>query len=218
MFYSVQQIKAMDIILEMCFTLDEQLKQVSGIPSSTTPTPTVTQLNKAIRASLNNVCAIRQTLEGAKSEQECHDPSSREWKLYQKIIHDGMKRIVKEGKLLTSLEEEWDECAGYFSRALDYAITRLKVRRQRYHGGAIVGNDRIRILDGREIIAKVLKPQQFISLHNNKQHIIGSDTQYQLAIGLLTRVHDLHDVYSASRPLCDHEISSFCFNAYEFGH
>lgn len=47
--------KAMDIISDMCVTLDEQLKQVSGILSSTSPTPTVTQLNKAIRASLNNV-------------------------------------------------------------------------------------------------------------------------------------------------------------------
>ena len=74
------------------------------------------------------------------------------------------------------------------------------------------------ILDGRDFIAKVLKPQQFISLHNNQHHIIGSEHQYQLALGLLTRLHDLHAIYSASRPLCDHEISSFCFNACEFGH
>jgi hypothetical protein len=73
-------------------------------------------------------------------------------------------------------------------------------------------------LDGREIIAKVLKPQQFLSLHNNQQHIIGSDTQSQLALGLLARLHDLHNIYSAARPLCDHEISSFCYNAYEYGH
>ena len=210
--------KAMDIISDMCVTLDEQLKQVSGIHSSTSLTPTVTQLNKAIRASLNNVCTIRQTLESARSQQECHDTSSREWKLYQKVIDDGMKRIAKEDKLLTLLEEKWDDCAGYFSRALDHTITRLHVRRQRYHGGAFVGNDCIRILDGRDIIASVLKPQQFTSVRNNQQHIISSEHQYQLGLGLLTRLHDLHAIYSASRPLCDHEIASFCYNAYEFGH
>ena len=66
--------------------------------------------------------------------------------------------------------------------------------------------------------SSVLKPQQFTSLHNNQQHPIGSEHQSQLALGLLTRLHDLHSIYSASRPLCDHEIASFCYNAYEFGH
>ena len=72
--------------------------------------------------------------------------------------------------------------------------------------------------DGRDIIASVLKPQQFTSLHTNQQHIIGSEHQSQLAVGLLTRLHSLHAMYSASRPLCDHEIASFCYDAYEFGH
>ena len=129
-----------------------------------------------------------------------------------------MKRIKEEDNLLTSLEEKWDDCAGYFSRALDRAITELKVKRQRYHGGAFVGNDCIHLLDGREIIANVLKPQQFISLYNNTQHTIGSFHQSDLALGLLSRLHSLHQTYSAARPLCDHEINSFCYNAYEFGH
>jgi hypothetical protein len=210
--------KAMDIISDMCVALDEQLKQLSGTPSSTPPTPSVTQINKAIRASLNNVHTIRQTLEGARSQQECYDPTSSEWQAYQNLIDNGMKSIQQEDKLLTSLEERWDECAGYFSRALDHAITQLKVKRQRYHGGAFVGNDCIRLLKGREIIANVLNPQQFTSLKNNTQHIIGSGHQSQLALGLLTRLHDLHDIYSAARPLCDHEISTFCHNAYDYGH
>ena len=128
-----------------------------------------------------------------------------------------MKRIQEQDKLLTSLDEKWDDCAGYFSRALDHAITKLKVKRQRYHGGAFVGNDCIRLLEGREIIANVLQPQQFISLHNNTQHTIGSSLQSDLALGLLTRLHSLHQIYSAARPLCDHETASFCYNAYELG-
>ena len=50
------------------------------------------------------------------------------------------------------------------------------------------------------------------------QYIIGSEAQSQLALDLLTRLYSLHAIYSASRPLCDHEIASFCYNACEFGH
>jgi hypothetical protein len=113
--------KAIDIISEMCVALDEQVKQISGTPSSTPPSPTVTQINKAIRASLNNVHTIRQTLDNARGEQECYDSGSREWQVYQKLIDNGMKKIKKEDKLLTVLEEKWDDCAGYFARALDHA-------------------------------------------------------------------------------------------------
>ena len=42
---------------------------------------------------------------------------------------------------LQELEEKWYRTQGHFARALDDAITRLKVKRQRYHGGAFVGND-----------------------------------------------------------------------------
>ena len=209
---------AIDIISDMCVALDEQLKQVMGLPLSSTPTPSVTQINTAIRTSLHNVQAIQHTVECAQTQQQSHAITTREWQLYQQLIDDGMKRIKEEDKLLTSLDEKWDECAGYFSRALDHAITKLKVRRQRYHGGAFVGNDCIRLLDGREIIANVLNQQQFISLYNNAQHTIGSSHQSDLALGLLSRLHSLHQIYSAARPLCNHEIESFCYNAYEFGH
>ena len=175
-------------------------------------------INTAIRTSRHNVQNIRHTVECAQTQQQSHPTTSEQWQLYQTLIDDGMKRIHEEEKLATLFEDKWDECAGYFSRALDQAITKLKVKRQRYHGGAFVGNDCIRLLEGREVIANVLKPQQFVSLHNNTQHTIGSTHQSDLALGLLSRLHSLHQIYSAARPLCDHEIQSFCYNAYEFGH
>ena len=63
------------------------------------------------------------------------------------------------------------------------------------------------------------------SSHNSSHHYTtisstssGSEHLSQLALGLLTRLHSLHSIYSASRPLCDHEIALFCYNACEFGH
>jgi hypothetical protein len=124
--------KAMDIISEMCATLDEQLKQVMAISAASSPTATVAQIHTTIRTSLHNVQTIQHTIECAQTQQQSHATSSREWHLYQQLIDDGMKRIKGEDKLLTSLEEKWDDCAGYFSRALDHAITKLNVRRQNY--------------------------------------------------------------------------------------
>ena len=108
---------------------------------------------------------------------------------------------------MTSLEQQWDNHAGPFIRSLDNIITSLDVKRQRYHGGAFVGNDCIRLLDGREELSAALKPKQFYS-QDGTSHIIGSNEQSQLIFGLLDRLYHLHKLYSAARPLCHHEVSN----------
>ena len=107
---------------------------------------------------------------------------------------------------MTSLQQQWDNHAGPFIRSLDNIITLLHVKRQRYHGGAFVGNDCIRLLDGREQISAVLKPQQFYA-PDGTTHVIGSEQQSQLVFDLLDRLFHLHRLYSAARPLCSHEVS-----------
>ena len=108
---------------------------------------------------------------------------------------------------MTSLQQQWDANAGPFIRSLDNIITSLNVKRQRYHGGAFVGNDCIRLLNGREQLSAVLKPQQFHD-QDGTSHIIGSTEQSQLVFGLLDRLYHLHKLYSAARPLCSHEVSN----------
>jgi hypothetical protein len=120
-------------------------------------------------------------------------------------------------QLLQQLEEKWYTSQGYFSRQLDDVITSLKVKRQRYHGGAFVGNDCVRLLKGRDLIANVLKPQQFESLDGKNKHIVGSNEQAQLARDLLSRLFFLHSLYSLARPLCDHEVDELTSKCHEFG-
>ena len=122
-----------------------------------------------------------------------------------------------EKELLDALEEKWYASQGHFSRLLDDVITSLKVKRQRYHGGAFVGNDCVRLLKGREPIANVLKPQQFESLDGKRKYMIGSDSQAKLALQLLSRLYSLHALYSLARPLCDHEVEQFTSLCHEFG-
>ena len=115
------------------------------------------------------------------------------------------------------LEKKWYSSQGHFSRLLDDVITRLKVKRQRYHGGAFAGNDCVKLLKGRKQIAAVLKPQQFESLDGKRNYMIGSDSQSKLALELLSRLYSLHALYSLARPLCDHEVEQLTSLCHEFG-
>ena len=118
---------------------------------------------------------------------------------------------------METLEEKWYSSQGHFSRLLDNVITSLKVKRQRYHGGAFVGNDCVRLLKGRKNIANVLKPQQFESLGGDSKYVVGSNKQAKLALELLSRLYSLHALYSLSRPLCDHEVELLTSLCHEFG-
>ena len=122
------------------------------------------------------------------------------------MIWNNKEKKQQEEKLIVSLENEWDKHAGPFIRLLDSTITSLKVKRQRYHGGTFVGNDCIRLLNGREQLSHILKPQLFHS-PDGKKNMIGSDEQSQRVFGLFDRLWHLHRLYSAARPLCRHEAS-----------
>ena len=133
--------------------------------------------------------------------------TSSQWHEYERAIWEIKKLKKKEESIITSLQHQWDTHAGPFIRSLDNIITSLNVKRQRYHGGAFVGNDCCRLLDGREQLSAVLKPQQFRD-QDGTSHVVGSAEQSQLIFGLLDRLYHLHKLYSAARPLCCHEVSS----------
>ena len=132
--------------------------------------------------------------------------TSPQWHEYEKAIWDTRRLKKKEEDLLEALEETWTTHSGPFIRLLDSTITSLKVKRQRYHGGAFVGNDCIRLLKGAAQLAAVLTPQQFTSSDGIVRDV-GSSEQSARILGLLTRLRDLHQLYSAARPLCRHEVS-----------
>ena len=96
---------------------------------------------------------------------------------------------------MTSLQQQWDKHAGPFIRFRDNIITSSNVRRQRYHGAAFVGNDCIRLLDGREQLSSVLNPQHFYS-QDGTSRVIRSAEQSQLIFGSLDRLYHLQKLYS----------------------
>ena len=116
----------------------------------------------------------------------------------------------KEEIIITSLQQQWDNYSGPFIQSLDAIITSLHVKRQRYHGGTFVGNDCIRLLDGRDQLSAILKLPTFYA-EDGTTHAIGSDEQSKLMFDLLDRLFHLHNLYSAARPLCRLEVSTmFC--------
>ena len=137
---------------------------------------------------------------------------------FQRTHDQCIEKKKCEENILQQLETKWYSSQGYFTRLLDDTISSLNVKRQRYHGGAFVGNDCNRLLQGMETIAHVLKPQQFESLDGKFIHTIGSEKQSQLALDLLSRLYSLHTLYSLARPLCDHEVHELTYMCHEFGH
>ena len=206
----------MDIIGDMCQQFDSALRE-QQLLSIDTNTPTRTHIKNSIRTALSNIGWHNQCYEQSTHMQQQNQRHSPFWLAFEAKRQQCVQNRKNEERILQQLEERWYSSHGDFSRRLDEAITRLKVKRQRYHGGAFVGNDCVRLLKGRDIIAHVLKPQSFESLDGKTHHIIGCNTQSELAHALLSRLHSLHTLYSLARPLCDHEVADLTSQCHEFG-
>ena len=194
--------KAMDIIGEMCQQLDKQLQQHQLLPPSAT-SPTRQHVKDSIRKALSNIAWYNQCVQQCMQLQQQHQPNTAYWTAFEAKRHQCTSKRLQEEHLLHQLDECWYTSHGHCTRKLDDIITSLKVKRQKYHGGAFVGNDCVRLLKGRDAIANVLKPQAFESLDGKNNHTIGSNELSQLALDLLSRLYSLHSLYCLARPLCD---------------
>jgi len=128
--------KAMDIIGESCDHLDKQLQQQHIVASSLTISPSRKHIRDSIRSASNNISWYGLCLQQCHEQQKQINPSSAAWSAYQQARDQFINKRKAEEKLLHDLEEKWYSSQGHFSRSLDDVITRLKVKRQRYHGGA----------------------------------------------------------------------------------
>jgi hypothetical protein len=196
--------KAMDILTDYCSEHDAAVKQIKGDTRTDTSLKD-REIIDSIKTATYNMELYDITISTHKQNQTQHKKSSSQWHGYERAVWEIKRLKKKEEQLMTSLQQQWDKHAGPFIRSLDNIITSLNVKRQRYHGGAFVGNDCIRLLDGREQLSAVLKPQQFHD-QDGTSHVIGSAEQSQLVFGLLDRLYHLHKLYSAARPLCSHEV------------
>ena len=122
----------------------------------------------------------RMAIQNCEEQIKQHTFHSPEWFSYDALRVKSINKKKAEEELLETLEEKWYSSQGHFSRLLDDVITSLKVQRQRYHGGAFVGNDCVKLLKGREQVAAGRKPQKFESLDGKRKYMIGSDSQSKL--------------------------------------
>ena len=171
--------KAMDIVASYCEQLDDQVKDIKLPIPSLTSSSSLTLLNRtdmknSIRLAINTIGWSNECIHQCNIQQQHLEASSPLWLSFEQVKNKWIGKRKEEEQILCDLEEKWLSLAGYFTRLLDDTITGLKVKRQRYHGGAFVGNDCIRLLDGRQAIADVLKPQSFESLDGKQKHVIGS--------------------------------------------
>ena len=168
--------KAMDMIGEMCHQLDKILQQ-QQLLSASTSTPTRQNIKNSIRTSLSNIAWHDQCIQQCTQLQQQHQPHTPFWYAFESKRQQFTLKKKQEEQLLHQLEDKWYTALGHFTRQLDDVITSLNVKRQRYHGGAFVGNDCVRLLKGRDAIADVLKPQQFETMDGKYKHMIGSHEQ-----------------------------------------
>lgn len=198
--------KAIDIVTNMCRKHDAAVKQIMG-DTGTSVSLTERQMITSMRAATRNIETYDAAIGMCQQYQQQVKKRSPEWHQYERAVFDNKKLKKEEQQLLSALKEEWDANAGPFIRLLDTTITSLKVKRQRYHGGAFVGNDCIRLLDGAKLLASVLMSRKFTSASDGKEYTIGSNDESTLILKLLTHLSKLHQLYSAARPLCRHEVS-----------
>lgn len=86
----------------------------------------------------------------------------------------------------------------------------------RYHGGAFVGNDCVRLLKNHQSISQSIKPRN-VKLPDGSIKQFGNAQQTQTAHTLLNILYQLDALFSLPRPLCRHEVAIYCMRAYSFG-
>ena len=101
-------------------------------------------------------------------------------------------------------------CLGPFQRRFSETLDSLKLKRQVYHKGALVGNDVNKLIQTRNIqkIVQVFKPTNIVNMADGSPKIYSNNIIMSRVSTLLHKLRGCYNLYSVSRPLCKHEV---CF-------
>ena len=119
---------------------------------------------------------------------------------------------------LAHINEKIDIMKGPFQTRFDNTLAELRVKRQIYHKGALVGNDVAKILQSIHIkqIVHVFQPIEIKLKHGEKQVFSGHKLMSKIST-MLTKLSQCFKLYSASAPLCHHEIAILGARCASFG-
>jgi hypothetical protein len=113
----------------------------------------------------------------------------------------------KWAELREAIKLSWGT-AGPFTALLNALLNVLSLERQRYHGGAFVGNDCAKIMRNyvRMALALVFAPQRFTNSKGETRLIPDGHTMQESVSQLLNKYSLCRDLHAPSRMLCRHEV------------
>ena len=131
------------------------------------------------------------------------------------------KTLDLKNKELKELNNFMESVKGPFKTKFDHFMESLKLKRQGYHNGALVGNDIEKIYgkSRRKNITKfrnVFNPIT-IKLHDGTERVFSSSMLWQKLFTLLLKFGQVYKLIMLSRTLCKHEVSLLIVRCYSLG-
>lgn len=120
---------------------------------------------------------------------------------------------------LAHINQKINVMKGPFQTKFDNTLDEMNLKRQIYHKGALVGNDVAKILQPIHIkqIVHMFKPIEIKLKHGEKQVFCDHKLMSKIST-LLTKLSQCFKLYSASTPLCPHEVAILGARCASFGH
>ena len=154
----------------------------------------------------------------ARAAQKLHKNLSNEIAELEKRNKIITNTIENSKEDLATAQLKFEKGKDVFQTDLCNAIDSMKLKRQVYHSGAIVGNDVDKLTTPENIkkLSGVFKPRS-IELPD-RQIKVYSDTRKSVKMNvLLTKFQQCCVLYSKSRPLCKHEVAMLSLRCASFG-
>ena len=120
---------------------------------------------------------------------------------------------------LEHINEKIDVMKGPFQTKFDDTLREMNLKLQIYHKGTLVGNDVAKILQPIHIkqLVHIFKPIE-IKLKHGERQVFSNHKLMSKISTMLTKLSQCFKLYSASTPLCPHEVAFLGARCASFGH
>ena len=150
---------------------------------------------------------IRKHLNDLKSQLSGHQKSIKTFTTEIKAADSTLEDILKQA----------EQISGRFRERLGKVLSKLNLKRQVYHSGALIGEDVHKLTRKSNVIllSQVFEPLT-LSLDSGDSQT-GSAAIKQKVHTRLSKFASCYELFMANRYLCRHEVIKLCARAYSFG-
>ena len=119
---------------------------------------------------------------------------------------------------LEDILKQAEQISGPFRERLGKVLSKLNLKRQVYHSGALIGEDVHKLTRKSNVIllSQVFEPLA-LSLDSGDSQTFGSAAIKQKVYTRLSTFASCYELFMANRYLCRHEVIKLCARAYSFG-